>query len=222
MWIRPPMPVTTRIIVHESGSTQKAMFACSEPMSIQCETSSRRKRCSGSRPFSWKNAMREKTNASRTGVTASTLIASLPKRRWIFAPPRPFTAAPRSGSSGIQRRYETWVMSMPPLVPERVRRLDVDTVEVLVDAEDDREADRRLRGREHDDEDREHLAVDRGAAVARERDVVDVGGVQDELDAHQDADRVLARQHRVEPEGEDQEADDQEVLEADPFHPVSS
>jgi len=36
---------------------------------------------------------------------------------------------------------------------------------------------------EHDDEDREHLAVDRGAAVAREGDVVDVGGVQDQLDA---------------------------------------
>ena len=46
----------------------------------------------------------ERPNATNTGVTASALMAGLPKRRWMVAPARPLTTAPISGSSGIQRR----------------------------------------------------------------------------------------------------------------------
>ena len=50
---------------------------------------------------------------------------------------------------------------------------------------------------------------------AVEGDEVDVGAVEDELDAHQHAHRVAAGDHRDEAEREEQRADDEEVLESD-------
>ena len=60
------------------------------------------------------------------------------------------------------------------------------------------------------------------AAVAREGDVVDVGRVQDELDAHQDAEGVAAREHAEEAEAEDDGAEHDEVLHPELRHPFSS
>src|SRR5437870_10440270 len=49
------------------------------------------------------------------------------------------------------------------------------------------------------------------APVARERHVVDVGGVEDQLDPHEDADRVAARDDAEEPEREEDGREHHEV-----------
>src|SRR6185503_19579749 len=94
----------------------------------------------------------------------------------------------------------------------------VDRLEALVDAEHDREADRRLGGGEHDHEDGEDLAVVAPVSVAREGDVVDVGRIEDELDAHEDADRVPPREDAVEAEREEDRAEPHEVMQAEVAH----
>src|SRR4051794_15540314 len=103
-----------------------------------------------------------------------------------------------------ERGRGTRVVSLYGFIPppsslslQRLRALDVDRREVVVEVQEDRQRDRRLGGGEDDDEHREDLAVEgrmsaqAGAVrVAVERDEVDVGGVQDQFYAHQDADRV--------------------------------
>src|SRR6185295_16473391 len=105
-----------------------------------------------------------------------------------------------------------------PSLAEAVRGLDVDRLEALVDAEHDRQADRRLGGGEHDDEDREDLSVVPPAAVTGEGHVVHVGGVQDELDAHQDPDRVPARHDGEQAEGEEDARERDEMAEGQIGH----
>ena len=95
------MPVTTRIITAESGSTPKATSTFSVPTRTHGKRSASSRRCSGASPASWKNATTESTNATATVPHASTLTGSFPKRRWSGAPPSPSTAAPASGTSGI-------------------------------------------------------------------------------------------------------------------------
>src|SRR5439155_4813234 len=74
-------------------------------------------------------------------------------------------------------------------------------------------ADGRFRRRQHDHEDGEHLPRDLAGPfhVVVEGDEVHVGGVEDQLDAHQDADGVAARDHGHHPQGEQGGADDEEV-----------
>src|SRR5207249_4734083 len=80
------------------------------------------------------------------------------------------------------------------------------------------EADRGLGGGEHDDEDGEHLPVVARVRVAGEGDVVDVGRVEHQLDAHQDADRVAPRDDGEEPEGEEDAPEHDEVAERERAH----
>src|SRR5207244_8748459 len=77
-------------------------------------------------------------------------------------------------------------------------------------------------GGEHDDEDGEQLAVVTPAAVAREGHIVDVGRVEDELDAHEDADGVPACDDAEETEREEDRGEDHEVRERDLAHPFTS
>src|SRR5439155_3554261 len=123
------------------------------------------------------------------------------------APPRR-----RAAGAGSARR------SPRGSLPQPVRRLDVDRLEALVDAEHDGEADRGLGGGEHDDEDGEHLPVVARVRVAGEGDVVDVGRVEHQLDAHQDADRVTPRDDGEEPEGEEDAPEHDEVAERERAH----
>jgi hypothetical protein len=58
------------------------------------------------------------------------------------------------------------------------------------DVEDDRQGDRGLGRCEDDHEDREHPALHPSVAEAVEGDEVDVGRVQDHLDAHEDIEDV--------------------------------
>src|SRR3954469_5460103 len=103
---------------------------------------------------------------------------------------------------------------------EEVRLLRVDGAEGLVDGEEDGEPGGRLCRRQHDHEDGEDLPGEppRSFDEMVEGDEVHVGGIQDELDAHEDADRVPAGDDRDHPEGEERRADDEEVGQADAAH----
>ena len=65
-------------------------------------------------------------------------------------------------------------------------------------------------GGDRDHEHREHLPGEL-AELAGERDEVDVGRVQDQLDAHQDGDEVAAHHHPDQPEREEDERKHQVV-----------
>src|SRR5208282_1099919 len=107
----------------------------------------------------------------------------------------------------------------PALSTERFGRIDIDGLEVLVDGQDYGEADYRLGSRQHDHENREDLPVVLAAAVESERQVIDIGRVENQLDAHEDADGVAARQHAQHPERKNDEAQDQKMVEPDsPSH----
>src|SRR5438105_3372176 len=84
------------------------------------------------------------------------------------------------------------------LLAKRVGLLHVDGAEGLIDGEDDGEPHRRLRRRQHDDEDGEDLAGHLAGAfdIMVEGDEVDVGGIQDERDAHEAAPRVASAERR--------------------------
>src|SRR5262249_42113432 len=69
------------------------------------------------------------------------------------------------------------------------------------DRDDDGEPDGDLGDRDGDREEREDQPC-HVAAEARECDQIDVDGVEHQLDAEQDADRVPARQHAEEADGE--------------------
>jgi len=72
----------------------------------------------------------------------------------------------------------------------------------------------RLGRREHDHEDREDLRVE-PAAVPAEPDEVDVAGVEHQLDADQDADRVPARDDSHHADAEQRRGESEIVVEPD-------
>ena len=91
--------------------------------------------------------------------------------------------------------------------------VEVDAVQVAVDEQHDGEADADLGGGDGDHEQREHLA-DRRAVVERaERDEVDVHRVEDQLDRHQHEHRVLAGEHAVDADAEQERAEQEELVE---------
>src|SRR3989440_8438535 len=106
------------------------------------------------------------------------------------------------------------------LLAEQVGFLHVDGAEGLVDGEHDGERDGRLGRSQHDHEDREHLPGDlsRALHVMIEGDEDHVGGVEDQLDAHEDPHRVAPGDHRHHAEREQHRADDQEMGQADARH----
>src|SRR4051812_8452337 len=103
---------------------------------------------------------------------------------------------------------------------EEVRLLDIDGPEGLVDGEDDGEPDGGLGRRQHDHEDREHLPgeLPRPFDEMVEGDEVHVGRVEDELDPHEDADRVPAGDYGDHAEREERRADEEVMGKPDGGH----
>src|SRR6185312_13730432 len=148
--------------------------------------------------------------AATTTPTATMLTAWRPKRRCSRAPNAALTIAPHNGTNGIRKSQPASTSLL-----ERRHVVRVDGSEVAEDGEHDGERDRRLRRREHDDEQREHHAADGAGDEVRERHEVERRGVEDELDAHEDGDRVAPRGHGEEAEREQRRRHDEEMLEAD-------
>ena len=78
------------------------------------------------------------------------------------------------------------------------------------DAHDDREADHDLGGGDHHDEERDDLAVE-GAVDPAEGHEGQVDGVEHQLDAHEDQDRVAPQQHADRADAEQQRGEEQVV-----------
>src|SRR6266540_134558 len=156
---------------------------------------------SSTRWIHWTPAMHDSTNDAPTVPTASS--APLRGRRF----PNSRTAAkPSAGRSGMIQALR----SMSPSALELVDSVEVGTVHVPVDQQDDREAHPHLGGGDRDDEEGEHLARDL-LGEGSERDQVDVDGVEHELDGEQDEHAVAAGEHAVHPGAEEERAED-EVL----------
>ena len=86
--------------------------------------------------------------------------------------------------------------------------VDVDRQAPAVDRDDQAEADRDLAGRDDHHHQREDLPA-HVAVRAREGDQREVGGVEHQLQAEQDHERVAAGQHAAGADAEDQRGDDQ-------------
>src|SRR5262245_28256510 len=103
-------------------------------------------------------------------------------------PKSPATMAAISGSTGMASSRFGFICAS---ALERVQVFDVDAALLAEQHHEDGEADGRLRRRHGEHEEHEDLAVD-VAQIARERHEVEVGREQQELDAHEEQDDVLA------------------------------
>src|SRR6267154_1061970 len=108
------------------------------------------------------------------------------------------------------------------LSTQSLSRANINRFEILVNRQHHREPDHRLGGCQHDHENCENLSVVLAAAVERERQIVDVGGIENQFDAHQDSDRVAPGQNCEEPQRKNHQAQDQKVIQRDSTaHPDS-
>src|SRR3954466_4399087 len=105
---------------------------------------------------------------------------------------------------------QTW-LSIPSTLHE-VDLGEVDRATVAVDEQDDGQSDADLGGGDGDDEQGEDLAGGR-AAVGPEGDEVDVDGVEDQLDRHQDQHAVLPGEDAVDAGGEQERSQEEELVE---------
>ncbi len=103
------MPVTTRIIIPESGSSRNPQGAWNMPMpprvasgieGIHCATTTSKARASFGRPSNCQNAYSDTPRASVIVVHA---IAPAILREKYRMPSRPLIAAPMAGSSGMSQ-----------------------------------------------------------------------------------------------------------------------
>src|SRR5437764_3115140 len=97
----------------------------------------------------------------------------------------------------------------------RVELFEVDGRLVAVDEQHDGQTHADFGGGDRDDEQGEHLAGDRRRRTAHEAegDEVDVDGVEDQLDRHEDEHAVLPREHAVHTDGEQGRAEEEALVE---------
>src|SRR6476659_9406887 len=134
------------------------------------------------------------THADRPKLTATPpMVAVCAPTRPTTLRNRPAMIAPSSGASTMASSTDFEIICSTPGIGSALQRVevgDVDRAPVAEQGDQDREADRGLRGGDREDEEHEHLAG-RIAQVARERHEVDVHREQHQLDRHQQDDDVL-------------------------------
>src|SRR4051812_17692750 len=106
------------------------------------------------------------------------------------------------------------------LVPERGEAVDLDVAPAAEDGDDDRETHGGLGGGHGDHDERERVSG-QIAPHAREREQRDVGGVEHELDAHQDDQRVAPDEHADDADQKQHGGEHQEVPVADIPHQIA-
>src|SRR3990170_7133944 len=126
----------------------------------------------------------------------------------------------RNDASGRRMMSHAYSNNLPP---QEAHLVELDRPVRLVDGEEHRETDGSLRGRDGEGEEGEDLSA-RVVVVRGERDEVQDRGVQDDLDRHEDDDRVLPGDDPVQPDREEEGREDELVLEGDhgPTFPGSS
>src|ERR1700758_2363942 len=150
----------------------------------------------------------EKKNEMKTLPTQRALITSF----FSLRPKKSIAAAVMSGNIGISQmcaRKNGSCDVIERFSPfQHVHFVCEDRFAIPEKRQDDTEADGGFGGRVRNDENGEHLAIDR-AEVARERDEVDIYGVQDQLDGHKNYNHVAAGQHADHADGEKCETEKQ-------------
>src|SRR5262249_30755643 len=223
-WMSVATWVTISVITIPSGSRAKERSTWREPLRhIVQRWFSKKRSCAGRA-----NMLQKATSATMHDATitptAMAWLAFFPYRFCRRAPKAVLRAAPRSGKKGISHSQEISIAcataSFMSSLAQEVGLFHVDGAEGLVDGEHDGEPHRRLRRRQHDDEDAEDLAGElrRRLDEVVEGDEVHVGGVQEQLDHHEDADRVPPRHHGDHAEREQDGADDEEMRQLDGGH----
>src|SRR6185295_6113671 len=109
MWISDPMPVTTRIITDDSGSSRSVKAAVKSPDVIQVNASLAIARDSSGNPTSChaetSETRNEPTIAPQATAPAAALLTRLPKLA--------FSRKPTNGSSGISSSIDTRTKKKP-------------------------------------------------------------------------------------------------------------
>src|SRR5712692_355140 len=202
------MPVTTRIITADSGSSRSVNPAVKSPEVIQVNTWLAIARDSGSSETRRITAASATTNDPSMAPQATPPAAALLTRRPTLA----FTRKPRKGKSGIRssirsqpRRHKNTKPDQPILrvfetswrrwLPfQRRPAIRVQRLAVAEQADHDREPDGGFRGRDRHHEEHDDLAVGRCPRAA-ECDERQVHCVQHDLDREQDRDQVAPHEH---------------------------
>src|SRR5215471_11873971 len=197
MWMSEPMPVMTRIISDDSGSTRNASGISRGSDEIHrksvCWT-----KCSDA-ACAWSAAATDTPNAASMARQATPPDTVLGRR----LPRNALMTNPASGSSGISA-------IMSPL--ERRKGVGAQRLAMTEERDHQREPDRRFGGRDRHDEERDDLAVHR-ALEAADRHERDVDGVEHDLDRQQDRDQVAPQEDTRRADGEQHARQDQEVVE---------
>src|SRR5207245_2979219 len=186
--MRNPTPVTTSVSAPESRSNENAMSTRSEPAENQLNQSSWKRGACSPRPMNARSPMR---NESRTDASATAYTQPLGSH----FPTSPQMAAPIRGSRGTRCSQVTSTLRLLEL--ERVELVDVDGGAAAEDGDDDGEAHRGLRGGGGDHEEHRRVAREKAAHrrvghqwEAGDREEGQIHGIEHQLDAHEDDDRV--------------------------------
>src|SRR5258706_11930629 len=118
--------------------------------------------------------------ASQQLAATLAMVSSAAPVRPISLPNRPAMNAATSGSNGMASSVCRFMLSAAQLV----QFFDVDAAPLAEQHHQDCQANGRFSGGYREDEEYEHLPVDL-PEVARERHKVEIGGQQQQFDAHQ-------------------------------------
>src|SRR5262249_33497177 len=120
--------------------------------------------------------------------------------------------------------FSSFILHRSSLAFQVLCSLHVNRCKVVVEIQEDRQCDGRLGGCEDDHEYGKNLAIKSRRAgcaavsISVERDKVDVGGVENQLHAHEDSDGVTLNEDRQQAADEHERGQDQEMLQADRHH----
>src|SRR5436190_8359693 len=194
MWMSEPMPVTTRIITADSGSSASWKSALKLPDETQVKTVCTTRRSSGTRPSIDQTAASDTRKDRIIAPHAAAEATPFPLRR----PPKALIRNPTNANSGISGSIAAPLRPLStsaPVSPFQLgERVGVERLAVTEQADDDGKAHRRFRGGDRHDEEHDDLAV-RAAVHAAERDEREIDGVQHDLDRQQNRDQVAAHEH---------------------------
>src|SRR4051812_34717162 len=202
MWMREPMPVTTRIISEDSGSPRSVKSALKLPEVIQLKTVWTIARDSAGIPTSWTTDATATMNDATIAPTATSPEADFDSRR----PTQALIRNPRNGNRGMSSSI---IAALPLQRREGVR---VERLAMPEQRDHDAEADCRFGSRHSHHEEDDDLSLD-GAGRASERHERKVHGIQHDLDREQDRDQVAADEHAGRPDGEQHGRENQVFVE---------
>src|SRR6266404_6201988 len=139
-----------------------------------------------------------------------------------FFPSRPLTAKPARGSAGMIQRGSVTRLSLCHSPFEQVDPVHVDRFLVAEERDENREADRRLGGRDRDDEEHDDLALE-GPQRRAVADQGEVRRVHHHLDREEDRDRAAPQERAREPDREERSRGEEHVSEGNgPDHELDS